>query len=69
MTSFRASCECAPHRVPRVAVDGDAVSQGEMDAHRDGCTVAKRVTGAGPQVGAVEVRKRASPGRLPDAQP
>jgi hypothetical protein len=61
-----------------VVVDGDAVPQGEIDAHRDGCIVAKGVTAPGRQAGAVgydrarpsgrcgRVRKRASARRLPD---
>ena len=36
-----------------VVVDRDAVPQGEIDAHRDGCIVAKGGSGAGSRAGAV----------------
>src|SRR5207247_22277 len=36
-----------------VVVDRDAVPQGEIDVHRDGCMVAKGGSGAGRQAGAV----------------
>src|SRR5439155_24070231 len=41
-----------------VVVDGDAAPQGEIDAHRDGCIVAKG--GSGPAVGPVRSSSEAS---------
>src|SRR5436305_1701364 len=48
-----------------VVVDGDAVPQGEIDAHRDGCIVAKGGSGRAQSGRCSWVGKRASPGRFP----